>query len=131
MIVVDTSAVVAIFLNEPDADQLVAFLNAALAVRISAASVAEILIVMSRRTGVDHRGRLETLLAELQADIEPVTADQAWVAAEAYRRFGKGNHPARLNYGDCFAYALAKTLNMPLLFKGDDFRKTDVTAAVP
>jgi ribonuclease VapC len=73
---------------------------------------------------------LDNLINDFGIDMLPVTADQAYLAREAYQRFGKGNHPAKLNLGDCFAYALAKARSEPLLFKGDDFRKTDVEAAL-
>ena len=73
---------------------------------------------------------LDPLLAALEVRIASATAQQAALAREAYKRFGKGNHPAKLNLGDCFAYALAKARNEPLLFKGDDFRKTDIEAAL-
>ncbi len=76
------------------------------------------------------RARFETLLAKLNLDIVPVSVEQAAVARTAYLRFGRGNHPARLNYGDCFAYALAKVTGEPLLFKGNDFSQTDITPAL-
>ncbi len=91
----------------------------------------------SRRTSSSNRRRLpsvlarfETLLAKLSLEIVPVSVEQAHTARVAYRRFGRGNHPARLNYGDCFAYALAKVTGEPLLFKGDDFSQTDITPAL-
>jgi ribonuclease VapC len=93
---------------------------------ISAASVVEAGIVAEARVGVLGGDRLDKIIVELGLEIEPVTADQARIARSGYRSFGKGNHPAGLNFGDCFAYALAKAAGLPLLFKGDDFAKTDV-----
>jgi ribonuclease VapC len=130
VIVVDTSAVVAVFLSEPDADLLRDVMRAADDARMSAASAAECQIVLDNRTGDDNGDLLRAMLFELGVSVEPVTAGDAWAAASAYRRFGKGRHRARLNYGDCFAYAPAKSLDLPLLFKGDDFRHTDVRAAI-
>ena len=83
------------------------------------------------RLGSEEKSRkFEELIRTLQIEITKITPEQAYLAREAYQRFGKGNHPARLNLGDCFAYALAKARGEPLLFKGDDFRKTDVEAAL-
>lgn len=130
MIVVDTSVIVALFRLEKDAETLGTIIAAAEHPRISAASVVETLIVLDNRTGVDNSSRLRNMLYELGIEIEPVNVAQMWIAADAYRRFGKGNHAARLNFGDCFAYALAKSLDLPLLFKGEDFRRTDIRPAV-
>ncbi|MGH6909615.1 MAG: type II toxin-antitoxin system VapC family toxin [Phenylobacterium sp.] len=130
MIVVDTSASVAIFLAETDGDTFSDLIREADEPHISAASVAEALIVLDNRTGDDNGDLLRSLLFELGLLVEPVTGSEAWLAGEAYRRFGKGRHRARLNLGDCFTYALARILDLPLLFKGDDFRHTDLRAVL-
>jgi ribonuclease VapC len=124
--VIDTSALLAIAFLEPEVLSLMDMLDAADRRLISAASVVEAGIVVESRAGVFGGDRLDKIIVELGLEIEPVTADQARIARFAYRSFGKGNHPAGLNFGDCFAYALAKAAGMPLLFKGDDFAKTDV-----
>jgi ribonuclease VapC len=128
--VVDTSAVVAIFLDEPEAELFRDVIREADEPRMSAASVAETLIVLDNRTGDDNGELLRNMLFELGTVIEVVTFADALTAADAYRRFGKGHHRARLNHGDCFAYALARSLDLPLLFKGDDFRHTDIRPAL-
>ncbi len=97
---------------------------------MSAANVLETLMVLDGRTGTDNRPELRSMIELMDLRIEPVTARQVWLAHDAFRRFGKGFHPARLNYGDCFAYALARELDMPLLFKGDDFPLTDIRPAI-
>ena len=124
--VIDTSALLAIAFLEPEVSSLMDMIDAADRRLISAASVVEAGIVAESRAGVLGGDRLDKIIVELGLDIEPVTADQARIARLAYRSFGKGDHPAGLNFGDCFAYALAKAAAMPLLFKGDDFAKTDV-----
>jgi ribonuclease VapC len=130
MIVVDTSAIVAVFLAEPHAALMRDVLRAADDAKISAANAAECQIVLDNRTRDDNGDLLRAMLFELGVLVEPLTAVDAWAAAQAYPRFGKGRRQASLNYGDCFAYALAKTLDAPLLFKGDDFRHTDIRAVV-
>lgn len=126
MIVVDTSAIVAVFLDETDGEVFADLIREAEESHVSTASVAEALIVLDNRTRDDNTDLLRDMLFELGLVIEPVTLSGSWLAGAAYRRFGKGHHRARLNYGDCFAYALAKSLGLPLLFKGDDFRHTDI-----
>ena len=130
MIVVDTSAVVAVFLDEDDGEVFAELIREADEPRISTATVAETLILLDNRTRDDNTDLLRNLLFELGFVIEPVTLTESWLAGDAYRRFGKGHHRARLNYGDCFAYALAQSLDLPLLFKGDDFRHTDIRPAL-
>ena len=128
--IVDTSALVAIALDEPERLELQELIVDSTTPRLSAANLVELFIVVDRHTNRSVSDRIDTLLGALGLVIEPVTAEQALIAREAYRLFGRGNgHPARLNYGDCFAYALAKSLGEPLLFKGDDFIHTDVAAA--
>jgi ribonuclease VapC len=124
--VVDTSALLAIALLEAEAQPFMDMLNKADRRLISAVSVVEAGIVAEARAGALGGDRLDKIIVELGLEIEPFTADQARIARFAYRSFGKGNHPAALNFGDCFAYALSRASSLPLLFKGDDFAKTDV-----
>lgn len=128
--VLDTSAVVAILRAEPAAEHLVAALTAAHDRRMSAASVLETCIVMHARYGDAGEREVDSFLQRLRVDVIPFTADHLYLARSAYRRFGKGRHPAALNFGDCFSYALAVSLDEALLFTGDDFRRTDVRPAV-
>ena len=128
--IIDTSAIVAILRAEPGARRLAEVIEAAPVRRISAATCVEIgAVIDAGRDPVASR-LVDELLTTAAIVIEPVTADQAHIAREAYRDFGKGSgHPAGLNFGDCFAYALAKVTGEPLLFKGDDFAHTDVASA--
>jgi ribonuclease VapC len=128
--ILDSSVLVAILRNEPEAATFAAAIQAATHRRISATSYVEAAVVIdSSRDPVASR-RFDDLLREVQIAVEPVTKEQARIAREAYRDFGKGSgHPAQLNFGDCFAYALAKDLGEPLLFKGVDFSRTDVPRA--
>jgi ribonuclease VapC len=124
--VIDTSAIVAIALNEPDAAELEVRIADDPVRLISAATALEATIVLETRLG-DAGGReFDLWLLKIGAEIVPVDAEQADAARRAWRRFGKGRHAAALNYGDCFSYALALTRGEPLLFKGEDFAKTDV-----
>ena len=123
--VVDTSALIAILLQEEDAQTYADAIAAAATAALSAASYVELAIVSFSR-GVRGRAELEATLAEAAIDIVPVTLDQARLVAGAYERYGKGRHAAALNLGDCFAYALAQSRGEPLLFKGTDFSLTDV-----
>jgi ribonuclease VapC len=127
--VIDSSVVVAIVFRETDA-LLLANRIAEDDVRLmSAASYLETGIVVDGAPNKAKGDVLDFVLQRLHIQIEPVTPEQARLAREAYRRYGRGNHPARLNFGDCFAYALAKATGEPLLFKGDDFARTDIPAA--
>ena len=128
--VVDTSAIVAFALGEPEAGAVARLLAEADALSISAASVLECSLVLGRRFGPIGEEKLDELLREAGIAIVPFDAEQLDLARAAYRRFGKGRHPAQLNYGDCFSYALAKSLDEPLLYVGEDFAQTDVTAAL-
>ena len=96
---------------------------------MSAATLLEITIVLESRSGAAAGYELDAFLQEAEIELEPVTPEQAQAARRAWRRFGKGNHPAGLNYGDCFAYALAEATREPLLFKGQDFKLTDIEVA--
>jgi ribonuclease VapC len=129
--VVDTSALVAIVYTEPDHRELEQAIAADDTRLISAASVIEASIVVTRRAGADAAARALTILdgviGSLGLTIEPVTAAHVDLARAAYVRYGKGMNAAGLNYGDCFSYALAKDSGEPPLFKGDDFAHTDIT----
>lgn len=125
----DTSAIVAILLNEPEADRLFAAINGALFRRLSAASLVEAGIVIQARLGDPGERELDLLLRRTDVEIVSVTLEHTGLARAAFRRYGKGRHPAGLNYGDCFSYALSKAFQEPLLFKGEDFSQTDVLIA--
>lgn len=125
--VIDTSAVIAILVGEPERDRLLEAMRTAAHRRISAASYFECGIVLDSRASAGASRRLDLLLESEEVEVEPVPPHQARLARQAHRDYGRGNgHPARLNYGDCFSYALAIDLDEPLLFKGDDFTHTDV-----
>jgi len=129
--IVDTSAIVAILLDEPDARRFADAVEGADQRRISAATYLEIGMVIDGRRNPALSRRIDEIVAESDLLVEPVSPAQARIAREAYRDFGKGSgHPAQLNFGDCFAYALAKDKAEPLLFKGDDFARTDVRRAI-
>ncbi len=130
--ILDSSALIAILRNEADAAVYAAAIESTAECRISAANFLEIAIVIDGSRDPIASRRLDDLLRVAGIAIEPVTEDQARIAREAYRDFGRGSgHPAQLNFGDCFAYALARATGEPLLFKGNDFRHTDVTPAIP
>jgi ribonuclease VapC len=124
----DSSAVLAILLGEPEKRSLNEKIEADPVRLMSAGSYLETAIAIDDRFGDEGARDLKLFLTEADVELVPVTVDQAEIARLAYRRFGPGNHPARLNFGDCFAYALATSTGEPLLFKGDDFSKTDVQA---
>ena len=127
MIAVDTSALMAILLDEPEAAVCADALAANHPVLISAATVAEALIVAQAR---DARAQMEALIDGLGLQIAPLDAAAARRVADAYARWGRGFHAAALNYGDCFAYQLANSAGCPLLYVGGDFAKTDVLGVV-
>ncbi|UXS39566.1 type II toxin-antitoxin system VapC family toxin [Agrobacterium tumefaciens] len=127
MIVIDTSALMAILLDEPKADACAAALETDEPLLISAGTLAEAMIVAQRR---DRSRELEMLIEGLSAEIRPVTPKSARGVSEAYRIWGKGIHPAGLNFGDCFAYELAKTEGCPLLYVGNDFSQTDILGVI-
>lgn len=124
--VIDTSALVAILLDEPERADLVAAIGAADGRCLSVASFVETSIVLHARSGVEAVRHLDRFIDRAGIEVAPVSVAQGRVARDAFERFGKGRHPAGLNFGDCFAYALAVERDEPLLFKGDDFAKTDV-----
>lgn len=130
MIVVDTSAVIAILRREPEVDVYMRAIAAAERRLISAVSVLEAAMVIAGTTGgAGSWGPLDALVADV-LEVVPFDADQEVRARQAFVRFGRGRHPAALNFGDCAAYALAATRGAPLLFKGADFTKTDLTSAL-
>ncbi|MCV7155033.1 type II toxin-antitoxin system VapC family toxin [Mycolicibacterium pyrenivorans] len=124
--VIDTSALVAMLSDEPEADVFEAAVEADGTRLMSTASYVETAIVIEARFGEPGGRELDLWLHRAAVDLVAVDADQADVARIAYRTYGKGRHRAALNYGDCFSYALAKVSNQPLLFKGDDFAQTDI-----
>ena len=126
--VIDSSAIVAVLLSEKNAAQIAQAIEAASQRLLSAANLLEASIVIESRKGEAGGRELDLLLYRAAIEIVAVDQDQAETARIAWRRFGKGRHPAGLNYGDCFAYALAKSRGLPLLFQGDDFSQTDIDA---
>lgn len=127
--VIDTSALVAILLGEPEAPALIQGIAGASKRLAAAFTVLEAAVVIETRKGEAGRRELDLLLHDAGVDIVAMDAGQVELAKEAYRRFGKGRHPASLNLGDCCAYALSKQSGEPLLFKGEDFARTDVARA--
>jgi len=128
--IIDTSALLAILFAEDDAPRYAEAIAGAEVRLISAANYLEAAIIVDNQIGVAAGRQLDALLARAEVSVAAVTREQADIARQAYLDFGKSNHPARLNFGDCFAYALAKATGLPLLFKGDDFAKTDVATVL-
>ena len=128
--VLDTSALLAILLDEPERPAFIRAIERDASRLMSVASFLECSLVLDSRHGADALRDLDLFIARAQVTLVPVDVDQAYVARQAYRRFGKGRHAAGLNFGDCLAYALSRTLGEPLLFKGDDFALTDVDRAI-
>ena len=128
MNVVDTSAVVAVLFGEPDSPEIERELVDSPCI-MSAATRVELGIVVEARAGPAGAQLLDELLTRVEMRIEPVDADMAHEALVCWRRFGKGRHPAGINYGDTFSYALARRMGVPLLFVGEDFAQTDVLVA--
>jgi ribonuclease VapC len=129
MIVVDTSAFMAIAQNEPEAADFMRIIATTSGAAMSAGNYLE--CAMLARTRLNRPMDLDDWMSRRGIAIHPVDHDLARRAADAFARFGKGRHPAGLNYGDCFAYAVASALGAPLLFKGEDFPRTDIVSAVP
>jgi len=127
--IIDTSALVSILDQEPEAERFARSIATASERMLSAANLVETGIVMQTRRGDEAARDLDLLLAKLNVNIVLVSAKQADLARKAFRRFGRGRHSAQLNFADCFAYALAKDSSAPLLFKGNDFAKTDIAVA--
>jgi ribonuclease VapC len=127
--VIDTSVLVAILLGEPGAPALARAIETVPIRLLSAANLLEASMVIESRKGEAAGRELDLLIYRAAIEIVPTDQDQAEIARAAWRRFGKGRHPAGLNYGDCFAYALAASRGAPLLFQGEDFSKTDIKVA--
>jgi len=128
--VIDTSALVAILCDEPEAALIEEALERDSTRLISAATLLETSIVIEARFGEVGGRELDLLVYKAQIAVEPFDQEQTEIAREAYRTYGKGRHPAALNYGDCFAYALSIARGEPLLYKGDDFSKTGIRSAL-
>lgn len=129
--IVDSSAILAILGDEPEARAFATVIKNAPSVSIAAPTLVEVRVVADRSRSAEARAALEDLIQAIGARVEPFTADHAELAARAHRLYGRGSgHPARLNYGDTFSYALAKATGEPLLFKGDDFVHTDIRSAL-
>lgn len=129
--VLDASALLAILLDEPERRSFTTAIEAAPRRIISAASLLECALVVEARRGEPAGRELDLLIHRGGVAVVAVDADQVDVARSAWRRYGKGRHPAGLNFGDCFAYALASVTGEPLLFRGDDFAQTDLVPALP
>jgi ribonuclease VapC len=127
-VILDSSAIVAVLRSEPDAPLFATAITSA-DCRTSAVSYVESAVVIESGGDAIASRRFDEFIRVARITVEAVTLRQAEIARQAYRDFGKGRHKAGLNFGDCFAYALAKELDEPLLFKGDDFRRTDIEAA--
>jgi ribonuclease VapC len=128
--VIDSSALIAILLNEPEAEQFKLAIDLDTVRLISTGTVLETAIVAQQRSGEAGTSELNSLLVRLPAQIVPFDLDQLTWARYALETYGRGRHPAKLNFGDCFPYALAKSTGEPLLFKGSDFSLTDLKSAV-
>ena len=128
--VIDTSAIVAILLDEPERSRFAQAIEADSRRAVSAVTLVEATLVIERRFGGPGGLRLDRFLDEAAVEVEAVTVDQAEIARDAFRRYGRGRHAAGLNLGDLFAYALAKANGEPLLFKGNDYMHTDIARAV-
>ncbi len=129
-VIVDSSALVAIILNEADEERFALALLRAKAPRMSAANWLEAAMVIDSRKLPAARSRFDDVIAGFRIEILPVTAEIAVRARQAQNEFGRGQHPARLNFGDCLAYATAAVTGEPLLFKGGDFSQTDIESAL-
>jgi len=127
--IIDTSAIIAILFNEDDAETYAKAITRADSCRISAATFVETAIVVEAQTKNNGGRQLDAFIRRAGIAIEPVTEEHAHIARQAFIDFGRGRHPAGLNYGDCFSYALSKATREPLLFKGKDFAKTDLSTA--
>jgi ribonuclease VapC len=128
--ILDTSALAAILYGEPEAALYTQLIHDADRCLISAANFLELCIVIESQIGPDASRQCDVFLRRADIIIEPSTIEQAHLARQAFLDFGKGRHPAGLNFGDCFAYALAKITGEPLLFKGEDFKRTDIPSAL-
>ena len=128
--IVDSSALLAILYREPDAARFEQVIATTANCRMSVANALEASIVVEGRGGIEAGDELDAFLQSAGIELAPVTEEHLVAARRAWRRFGKGNHAAALNFGDCFAHALAEATGEPLLFKGDDFSRTDIPSAL-
>ncbi len=128
--IVDSSALLAVIFNEPEEPAFAEALVDAPVLRMSTANWVEAALVVDSRKNPRAKARFEDLVQELGIELMPVTVEAAYRCRGAHGDYGRGNHPAKLNYGDCFAYALAKLTGEPLLFKGNDFPQTDIEPAL-
>ncbi len=128
--VIDTSAILAILFDEPKAEAFSIAVQQESVRLVSAATVLESALVLQKRSGDKAPQVLDRVIRELPVEIRGVDLEQLKWARYALETYGRGRHPARLNFGDCFSYALAKATGEPLLFKGDDFSRTDLTAVI-
>jgi ribonuclease VapC len=128
--ILDSSSLVAILTGEPDAELYIQAISRAPRCRISAGNFIELSIVVESQFPVEVLRQCDALFRRVGIVIEPVTVEHAHLARQAFHDFGKGRHPAGLNFGDCFAYALARHTGEPLLFKGSDFSQTDIVSAL-
>lgn len=128
--IIDTSAIIAILFAEPEAPLMAGAIADASTRLMAAPNWFEAAMVSRRAAGSVFRDPLDDLIDRARIEIVPFTTRQAWLARNAFEQFGKGIHPANLNFGDCMAYALAKETGEPLLFKGDDFSRTDIRSAL-
>ncbi len=126
--IIDTSAIIAILGDEPERREFNEVIESTADCSLSVASFVEASIVLEARHGYDGVRDLDLLISTAGIELVQVDASQARIARDAFRRYGKGRHPAGLNFGDCFSYALAKVTRQPLLFKGDDFSLTDIAS---
>ncbi len=129
--ILDSSALLAILQNEPERRIFNEAIEAAETCVLSVASWIEVSIIVETRFGAEGLQTFDRFIDRAGIELAAVDFEQAKVAREAYHRFGKGRHPAALNFGDCFSYALARVRGAPLLFKGRDFAQTDIASAVP
>ncbi len=129
--VIDSSALLAILFDEPEREEFISFVEADPIRLMSAATLLEAAIVWDQRQHARMRSGLNAFLDRAAIDVVDLDQVQAQIARSAYAQFGRGNHPAKLNMGDCFSYALAKKTRQPLLFKGDDFSRTDIDVVGP
>jgi len=128
--VIDTSVLYAILTDEPEAPAFEMAIEADPIRLLSAGSLLEISLLVEARIGPSGIGELDILLAQARIEVVPVNREQVDLGLSAFRSFGKGRHPARLNFGDCFSYALSRSSGEPLLFKGNDFNQTDIQTVV-
>jgi ribonuclease VapC len=129
-VILDTSALIAILWDEAEREAFNEAVAQAAVRQMSTATLADASIVIEASRGYDGLRDFDLWIAAAGVELVPVDADQAQIAREAFRRYGKGHGPAGLNFGDCFSYALSKATGLPLLFKGDDFPQTDVESAI-